>query len=253
MRLNLQMRLAVLTLIAVAASAQQAPAPQFAVSSVKPSEAVDGSSSGISTAHGRLNASNVTLQRCIIGAWGVSPSQIVGGPAWLTTDRFEISATSDEPTNDDAVFMLMLRGLLADRFRLALHTETRTMQAYVLEVAKGGPNTAGLKKTAAPDSVNSSTNTSGGNTQTSITARKASMDRLAKILARELRQPVVDRTGLSGDFDFTLAWTRNNAPADTDLPTIFTAVQDQLGLRLRSEKVPLDVLVIDRAEKPSAN
>src|SRR6185312_15099973 len=209
------------------------------------------------TAHGRLDATNVTVQRCIIGAWGVSPSQIAGGPDWINTDRFDISAKAGQPTEDDAVFMLMLRELLGDRFGLALHTESRPMQAYVLEVGKSGPSPAGLRKTASPDSADSSTNTNGTNTQTSITARKTSMNLLARILGRELRQPVIDRTELAGDFDFVLSWTpdrlRAGAPADSDLPSIFTAIQDQLGLRLRSEKVPIDVLVIDRVQKPSVN
>ncbi|HWF08980.1 MAG TPA: TIGR03435 family protein [Bryobacteraceae bacterium] len=247
------MRLAILCLTVWAA---QASAQQFEVASIKTVN-TDSSSSGIRTGHGRLDASNVTLQRCIIGAWGVGPSQVVGGPAWLTTDRFDISAKAAEPTNDDAVLNLMLRRLLADRFQLALHTETRTMQAYILEVAKGGPNPVNLKKTAAPTPVGASTTTNGTNTQTSIEARQTSMDLFAKVLARELRLPVVDRTGLAGDFDFTLSWTpdriRATAPADSDLPTIFTAVQDQLGLHLRAEKTPIEVLVIDRAEKPSGN
>lgn len=247
------MRFAILCLIVCAVSAS---AQQFEVASIKTVETNSGSS-GINTGHGRLDATNVTLQRCIIGAWGVGPNQIVGGPAWLTTDRFQISAKAAEPVDDDAVLNLMLRRLLADRFQLALHTETRTMQAYLLEVAKGGPNPAKLRKTAEPVPAGASTTTNGSNTQTSIDARQTSMDLFARVLARELRLPVVDRTGLSGDFDFKLSWTpdriRAAAPADSDLPTIFTALQDQLGLRLRAEKAPIEVLVIDRAEKPSGN
>jgi uncharacterized protein (TIGR03435 family) len=251
------MRFAALSLLISAAAAQQSSAPRFEVTSVKPFTGPNSGSSGIKTSHGRLDATNVTLQRCIVGAWGVSPSQLSGGPDWINTDRFDISAKADQPVADDSVFMLLLRGLLADRFRLVLHMESRPMQAYVLEVGKAGPNATGLRKTALQDSADSSSTTNGTNTQTSITARKASMDLLAKILARELRQPVIDRTGLAGNFDFTLSWTPDRmgatAPADSDLPTIFTAVQDQLGLRLRSEKLPIDVLVVDRAERPSGN
>lgn len=251
------MRLAVLCVTALTAAAQQPAAPRFEVASVKLVTGQTNGSSGIKTAHGRLDATNVTVQRCIIGAWGVSPSQVVGGPDWINTERFDISAKADQLTEDDAVFNLMLRGLLAERFHLALHTETRTMQAYVLELTKGGPNTAALKKTAEPDSADSATTTNGTNTETGITARKTSMDLFGRVLSRELRQPVIDRTGLAGQFDFKLTWTpdrmRSGAPTDSDSPTVFTAIQDQLGLRLRSEKVPVEVLVIDHAEKPSDN
>jgi uncharacterized protein (TIGR03435 family) len=244
------MRLAAFCVLACAAASAQ----QFEVASIKASTGENNGSSGINTGHGRLDANNVTLQRCIIGAWGVGPHQIFGGPAWLSTDRFEISAKADQPTDDDALLNLMLRALLADRFKLALHTETRTMQAYVLEVGKAG---AKLTKTGKSTPGGASTTTNGTNTGTSIQARQTSMDLFAKVLAREMGLPVVDRTGLSGDFDFNISWTpdriRAAAPADSDLPTIFTAVQDQLGLRLRAEKVPIEVLIIDRAEKPTEN
>src|SRR5260370_33252948 len=116
---------------------QSAVARQFEVASVKPSNA-DPSSSGINTGHGRLDANNVTLKRCIMGAYGVGPQQISGGPDWLESDRFEISAKAGQPINDDAVLMVMLQGLLAERFKLVLHRQTRTIPSILLAVAKNG-------------------------------------------------------------------------------------------------------------------
>ena len=116
----------------------QPATPRFEVASVKPSNALPNSA-GVKTGHGRLDASNVTLKRLIIGAYGIGPHQVSGGPDWLESDRFDISAKADQPVDDDAALMLMLRDLLADRFKLALHRETRIMQALVLEVTKNGP------------------------------------------------------------------------------------------------------------------
>jgi uncharacterized protein (TIGR03435 family) len=170
---------------------------QFEVASVKPSQ-VDSSSSssGIKTGHGRIDASNVTLKRCIMGAYGVGPHQISAGPAWLDSDRFEIVAKADQPVDDDAVLMLMLQGLLAERFKLLLHRETRTIPAFLLEVAKNGPR---LEKA---ENGEATTNTSTGAGGVIIDARHADMDSFAKILARKMDMPVVNYTGLGGQLQF---------------------------------------------------
>jgi len=217
---------------------------QFEVASVKPSSADQGSPSGIRTGNGRLDAHNVTLKRCIIGAYSVGPHQIFGGPDWLDTDRFEILAKTEQPINDDAALMVILQGLLVERFKLALHRETRTIQALVLEVAKSGPK---FEKTQAAEAT---TNTSSNKTGISIAARGADMDAFARILARNTDLPVVNQTGLEGIFNLNLQWTRDSANAG---PSIFTALQEQLGLRLRSQKAPVEIIVIEHAEKPSEN
>lgn len=229
---------------------QSAVTRQFEVASVKPSNA-DPSSSGINTGHGRLDANNVTLKRCIMGAYGVGPQQISGGPDWLESDRFEISAKADQPINDDAVLMVMLQGLLAERFKLLLHRETRTLPAFVLEVAKSGPK---LEK-AEPGEAR--TNTSTSNIGVIIAAHNADMNSFARILARKTDLPVVNHTGLEGIFNFNLHWTPEGArPVDGGAmggASLFTAIQEQLGLRLRSQKAPVEILVIDHVEKPSEN
>src|SRR5437016_2348312 len=135
---------------------QSAVTRQFEVASIKPSNA-DPSSSGIKTGHGRLDAKNVTLKRCIMGAYGIGPHQISGGPDWLDSDRFEISAKADRPIDEDAVLMVMLQGLLAERFKLVFHRETKIMPAFVLEVAKNGP------KLEKAETGEAGTSTSGNN------------------------------------------------------------------------------------------
>jgi uncharacterized protein (TIGR03435 family) len=229
---------------------QTAGGQQFEVASVKLSNAAPNFSSGIRTGHGRLDGHNVTLKRCIMGAYGVGPHQVAGGPDWIETDRFEITAKADRPINDDAIFMLMLQTLLAERFKLVLHEETRTMPAYVLEVAKNGPK---LEKTTEGES---NTNTSNNKLGTTINARYTDMATFARVLAREAELPVVNQTGLQGIFNFKLHWVKEpTQPAGGEPagPSLFTALQEQLGLRLRSQKAPIKTLIIDQVEKPSEN
>ena len=224
----------------------QAPAqkPQFEVVSIKPSKADAGSPSGIDSRNGRIDARNVTLKRCIMGAYGVGPNQIIGGPDWLDTDRFEIIAKAEEPVGV-SVLNVMLQVLLADRFKLALHRETRPIDAYVLEVRNDQPK---LERGDGKDATTS--NGRGG-----IVATNATMDRFAEILSRQMDRPVINRTALEGLFNVTLKWTPDSTRRDdaSEGPSVFTAIQEQLGLRLRAQKVPVEVLVIDSVQKPSEN
>ena len=228
---------------------QLAAAPQFDVTSVKPSHS-DGWQ-GIDTMPGRIRAGSITLTRCIREAYSVGPHQVIGGPDWIATDRWEIVARADHAVDDDDILMQMLRELLVDRFRLALHRETRMLPAYVLEVEKRGPR---MQKAEAGDSDTEMHGGRGG--PATLEARKTDMNRLAELLDWRLDRPVVNRTGLNGGFNFTLHWAPDNLrnpDDDADDVSIFTAVGEQLGLRLRTARAPVEVLVIDRAERPSAN
>jgi uncharacterized protein (TIGR03435 family) len=219
--------------------------PRFEVASVKPA-AAGRPGGGLITGHGRITVSSETLKRCIMGAYGVGPNLIAGGPAWLDSDRFEIVATSGRGEDGDRELMVMLRTLLAERFKLAVHRETRSMAALVLEVAKGGPK---LEK--AEDGAGSTQNGRG-----LIEARVITMTRFAEVLSRQTDLPVVDRTGLEGSFNLKLSFRPENArPGDEAMerPALVDAVQQQLGLRLESRKMPIEVLMIDHAEKPSEN
>jgi uncharacterized protein (TIGR03435 family) len=230
---------------------QSATPQQFDVSTVRPSSADPASSSGITTGNGRIHGENVTLKRCIMGAYGVGQHQIVGGPDWMDSEHFDIQAKVDQPIDDD-VLMVMLQGLLADRFKLALHRETKTASAFVLEVDKKGSK---LEKAEGGDS-NTTTSASkiGGIT---MSIKNTDMDSFCRILARTMDLPVVNNTQLKGLFNFTLHWTPDTATPSkheaADDVSIFTALPEQLGLRLRSAKAPVEVLVIDHIEKPSEN
>jgi uncharacterized protein (TIGR03435 family) len=229
---------------------QTAPS-RFAVASIKPVQEVPDSSSGIRTGHGRLDAHNVTLKRCIIGAYGVGPHEIVGGPDWLETERFEISAKADQPIDDDEALMEMLKDLLAERFKLAIHRATKVMPTFVLEVAKKGP------KMDRAEAGESGTNTTSTNTGITIEAHNTDMNAFARTLARRMTLPVVNNTKLDGMFNLKLQWTPDRFRLATDSAhedfSIFTALQEQLGLHLRSRKAPVQVLIIDHAERPSPN
>ncbi len=212
---------------------------QFEVASIKPSSDPASASSGLNTSHGRLRATNVTLKRCIMGAYGLGPNQIAGGPDWLDSDRFDIEAKSDRPEDGDSELMARLQTLLAERFKLDVHRETRTISAYVLELAKNGP------KLEKAEDEQARTNSGRG----LIDARTITMTRFAEVLSRQMDLPVVDNTGLKGAFNLKLQWTPET---DSGL-SIFTAIQEQLGLRLQSRKTPIENLVIDHAERPSEN
>jgi uncharacterized protein (TIGR03435 family) len=228
---------------------QSAAAPEFDVTSVKPSRS--NGWQGIDTMPGRIQANSITLTRAIREAYGVGPHQVIGGPDWMATDRWEIVARADRPVDDDDILMQMLRELLADRFRLALHRETRMLPAYVLEVDKKGPH---MQPAEAGDSDTEMHGGRGG--PTTLEARKTDMNRLAELLDWRMDRPVVNHTGLNGGFNFTLHWAPDNlrdADDEADDVSIYTAVGEQLGLRLRTAKAPVEVLVIDHVERPSEN
>ena len=146
--------------------------------------------------------------------------------------------------------MQMLQGLLADRFQLKVHRETKETPVYALVVGKNG---AKLKE-SAPDETGG-TSVRGNGIEMHMEASKGTMDKLAYQLSLTAGRPVLDRTGLSGHYTYTLDWLPANgtAPPDSDIPSIFTAVQEKLGLRLEATKAPIEMLIVDRAARPSEN
>lgn len=233
------------------ACSQAAAPPTFDVATIKLSKEATGNSSGISTGRGELSAKNVTLKRCIIGAYGIGPHQILGGPDWMNSTRFDIEAKGDPTIDTDDALMEMLQRLLADRFGLKLHREARPMRAYSLEVAKNGLK---IKPGAAGEAV---TNTSSSNISKSLEAEHMSLDLLAKVLARETALPVVNNTGLNGVYTFTLRWTPDNArqpdSKTDDFGALPDAVREQLGLQLRVATIPVESLVIEYVTMPTDN
>jgi uncharacterized protein (TIGR03435 family) len=239
---------------AVRSFAQATPAPAFEAASIKPSKAEPGSSSGIPTRKGSISARNVTLKRCIRGAYDVQESQIIGGPKWVAEDRYDIDAKAAGPAGDREL-MEMLQSLLSERFKLAFHRETRELPGYALVTGKSG-----LKAKRSQPNAESRSNSS----REAIDAEACGMRQLAQKLSEVIHLPVADLTGVEGEFDFQLKWTPDDMQAKpplggdkpTDLtngPSVFAALQEQLGLKLEPRKVATEVLVIDHAEKASEN
>jgi uncharacterized protein (TIGR03435 family) len=218
--------------------------PEFEVASIRLSTS-DPSSSGSKTDKGRMSLRNVTLKRCMRSAYGLPEVQIFGVPKGLEDTRFDIDAKAAGPAGD-AELSLMLRALLADRFRLVVHRETRPLSGFVLTVAKGGIKA----KRSAPDSESR-----GSSGRARIECQACTMAQLTIKLSESLKLPVSNATDTEGQFDFVLEWTPDEAQGSgsLDKPSLFTVLQEQLGLRLESRKVPAEVLVIDRAELPSEN
>jgi uncharacterized protein (TIGR03435 family) len=235
--------------IAAGAFAQSAP-PRFETASIRPSNPDELSgASGCETGRGLTRCSNVTLKRAILGAYHVVPDHVLGGPDWIDLDHFQLTGKADQPASGDTLDE-MLKILLAERFNLQLHREIRTDEALILELAKKGS-----KLQAAGAAEQSYSNGHGRLEATAVT-----ISTLAEILSRDTRMTVVDRTGLAGAFTFTLVW---NPDAPQDLgpddaaafgrEALSNAMQQQLGLRLKPQRMPVEMLVIDHADKPTEN
>jgi len=192
----------------------------------------------------RITLSGYALEGLIMDLYKVESWQIAGGPDWLDNQPFEIVAKAPgdaAPTPEER--RRMLQTLLEERFRLRIHRETREAPVYVLVVAKNGPK---LTKSTASDSFYSV----GGH---EMKFQKQTMESLAKRLSGSARlgRPVLDETAVNGEWDFTLSFLPD-PPADSNVPDIFTALQEQVGLKLESRKAPLEYLIVDHAERPSA-
>jgi uncharacterized protein (TIGR03435 family) len=257
-----------------------AKVPVYAVATVKPAKADEGRIMMMFTPDG-ISVSGVPLQLLLREAFGVGDDRILGAPAWVKTDRFDIQAKVDDadvPRLSKITMeqrRQMLLPLLADRFGLKFHHETREQAVYALVVAKGGSK---LKESSAPDVTPGEapprrmTMIRGrGN----IEGQGSSIENLTHVLSDQLGRTIVDKTGLNGTYDYTLNWTPDDAPPlgggpgggagsgppgadnapppDAGGPSLFTAIQEQLGLKLESQKGPVDVVVIDHVEAPSAN
>jgi len=261
-----------------------APLPAFEVASIKPNRSVDTRRGG-ALQPGRFLQTNVTLLQLIRQAY---PGEIVGGPSWIGSDRFDVDAkgsfdmTAYLPTADrsKSVYM-MLRSLLADRFQLKVHDETREVPVYALELSrsdgKPGPELRPLAvdcgavmaavasgQPQPPVEPGKPPLCGGGGGVGRVFANGLSMSQFAGRLAQFVNRPVVDRTGLSGYFALNLRWTPEQpptpdspglagSPSPGDPPSIFSALQEQLGLKLESTRGPVDVLVVDHAERPAGN
>jgi uncharacterized protein (TIGR03435 family) len=264
-------------LIATAALlAQAASAPlTFEVASIKPSDPnARGTQLMLQPPNG-IRVVNAPVTMLITFAYNIRDFQLVDAPGWTSSTRYDIlakgEATPDSENvpidprkmNDEQLktrgeeMRERMRSLLADRFQLAIHKETKEGSVYALVVAKGGSK-------LQPALENAQGNRGMRMERGQLTGMSAPIEFLATTLSGQLGRPVIDKTGLTGKYDFKLTWAPDMPsgpsknpeappPAALEGPSIFTAVQEQLGLRLESQKGPVEMIVIDRIEHPSEN
>lgn len=240
--------------------------PSFEVASVKRNTDRILTISGVQPeAGGRLSAKATTLKQLIASAYQIRDQLIVGGPSWIDSERYDIEAKAADPVGWDAGLRQMLQTLLADRFQLRVSRVPKEMPVYALTVAKGGPK---LKKMEGDCTPRPDGNCGGYATRIGIIAGdKASMPQLADTLSAILDRPVVDQTNLTGLYDgVKLEWVPDESQYGTWGPqaykrsvsdptgaSLFTAIQEQLGLKLESTKSSVEVLEVVAAERPTEN
>jgi uncharacterized protein (TIGR03435 family) len=264
---------------AQASATEDVKVPAFDVVSIKPNKSGSGRISIMFKPDG-YSAENVSLKMLILGAYGLKEDQLSGVPNWADSARYDIDAKVAGPDVADLQKLkndqrrLMLQPFLADRFKLKAHNETKVLPIYELGVAKSGFK---LKEATPGDTyangiMGRDGAGHGGSMRMSpgqLTAQGIPMTSLVNALSQQLHRSVVDKTGLTGMYDFTLQWTdegsdpmfkgTDGAPQKADPapdasgPSIFTALQEQLGLKLQSTKGPVETLVVDHVETPSEN
>ena len=286
----------------VSRAAQDAPgavdSAKFEVVSVKPNSGGPGPTMMRIQAGGRFTATNVTVRNLITNAYRMQPFQIVGGPSWLTSDHFDVIAKAPSELADPFAgeqtlqgptqLQLMLRAMLADRFNLKVHTESREQPIYALVLARSDAK-LGAKLTRSTTDCRALMAAGRGRAGEppqmpafgqpmvcgmrigpgSFSAGSVTLAQVASSLSNLVTRTVIDRTGLEGNFDLDLAYTPDQMPSrapgtapdqpilangiaiDPNGPSIFTAIQEQLGLKLESTKGPVDVLVIDSVDHPT--
>jgi uncharacterized protein (TIGR03435 family) len=226
----------------------------FEVASVKPNKRGTSGGGPPLQPNGGFRVTNVALKSVIANAYEVRIFQVEGGPTWLTSDRFDIDARGREGT-PDRLRPAMLRRLLAERFKLVAHFEMKEQPVYSLVLLRADGRPGPQLKPSAPAAGPASgfPMTSVGSGSARINGSRVTMDNLAIVLSSAVfTQQVINRTGLSGEFEVDLRFTPDSSPSTApEFPSIFTAVQEQLGLRLQADRAPVRVLVIDSVERPN--
>ncbi len=226
------------------ARAQQSDRRQFEVVSVKPSQAIGGGAISVESQYAPTSVTlrGITLDNLILRAYSLRRYQL-SGPSWIESANYDILAKTSERSSRQEHY-LMLQDVLSTRFRMAAHFETRAMRAYQLQTAEGGFK----MKPSTSDATEARLWNSAG-----IKLEHASMEQFASMLSGKVNRPVLDKTGISGAFDFDLTWAPLTADLEAEVgPSVFAALRP-LGLMLQSARSPVRVLVIDHIEKPSAD
>jgi bla regulator protein BlaR1 len=242
-------------LVALSAIVATLAAQTFDVASIHPHDPANPTFHVRLPTAGQFTATGAVPKLLVMLAYSVQDSQIVGAPAWSGSEKFDIDAKSETTQHTSDETLHMLQRLLADRFSLKLHHATQQRPVYSLTLAAGGQKFKVSGKPATNIRVNSN----------SVSLDRAGIAALAGVLSTSLGRSVVDHTGLTGLYDLSLQWddapiregglpgAGAPTPSGTEHGSIFTAIQNQLGLRLESQRAPVDVLVIDQIARPSAN
>jgi uncharacterized protein (TIGR03435 family) len=247
----------VLLSAALYAQAQQTEvaAPRFAAASLKANTSIHNGM-GNKFDPGMARWTNTPLQNLIEGAYRLRDYQVVGGPNWLRSDKWDIDAKTDGPTTFTQKFQ-MLRTLIVERFGLKFHREIKDIPGYVLAIAKNGPKLHEVKE-GEVSSIPAGTTIQSG----LIIGHQVHMMDWVSLFASVLGCPFEDNTGLTGKYDFKLEWlpdesqpnSGSETPADPNRPSIFAALQEQLGLKLEVKKFSVEMFVIDHVDRaPTAN
>jgi uncharacterized protein (TIGR03435 family) len=268
---------AMLVLTGFASAQSPAARPQFEVASVKPNTSGNGMTMIRPPVGGRFTATNARLKNLIGIAWKLQDYEISGGPAWINTDGYDVTAKAADSNIGIDQLRPMLQSLLEDRFQLKVHRESKEVPVYALLAGKNGPKLPEAKEGGCT-AINANSplppppapgqfppTPCGGFFMgpNHLEGGKIGMEQFVGALSNLLGRPVIDKTGFKGTFDVKLDFSpegtrmggRGGAPPDADNapPSIFTAIQDQFGLKLESQKAPGEILVIDHAEKASEN
>ena len=228
-------------------SSQQSPTPlEFEVASVKPVEAPPGPHAvALRIAHGTARIEAATLRQIIVQAYLVQRVNVLGGPAWYDSDLYDVIAKAASPDATPPQVRQMLQTLLADRFKLAVHRETRDLTRYALVVGKNGAKL----QTAKADETTGLQQTQTGQ----LVFQRHGILTLVNTIANLIDAPVDDKTGITGFFDFQLDFTAEPGRDPLDRMDLALQALDRIGLKLEARKVPTEVLLVDHAERPSAN
>jgi len=226
--------------------------PAFEVAVIRPADPNDHNQ-GFNLQGRRISIESIAMKSLICFAYSIQKTQIVNAPQWFDEQRWNIEGTPDaEGAPNWPQYRRMLQKLLSTRFGLVMHHDRRELSVYTLTPAKGGPKLE--KSKSDPDALSDQSGHGDGAAQ-SMKFTNDSMTDFAQTMQLMVDKPVVDQTNLSGRYDFTLLWTpdvMHDTPTDT-APGLFTAVQEQLGLKLTATRTPTDVFVIDAATQPTEN
>jgi len=248
------MRLATCVFSLAICAAQEGPL-RFEVATVKPSKPEGGKGGLDILPGGGLRMGGVTLRMLISFAYDVPEERVSGGPKWVGSESYDIQGKPEHPTAEDRPktvvapgtkawdrIRLRLQTLLAERFQLTIHKSASEVQGYALVVAKNGAKLKQAEGDAPPGTMRS---------RGQIEGRHGTMKMLASVLSNFTGRPVVDQTGLTAAYDYKLEYMQEGGPQDAS--SVFSALQEQLGLRLEKSKATIESIVVERAERPSAN